>query len=155
MPNIATVLKAEISRLARKETREESDRLKKAVSSQRTEIVQLKRRLQQVEKLLARLAKSGPIAVKKASVDSEGGTEDASGIRFSAKGLASNRKRLGLSAADFGLLVGVSGQSIYGWESGKMRPRPDTVVAIASLRGITKQEVAERLSRLKVDASTA
>jgi hypothetical protein len=36
-------------------------------------------------------------------------------IRFSAKGPAAQRKRLGLSAQEIGLLVGTSGQSIYNW----------------------------------------
>jgi len=35
--------------------------------------------------------------------------------RFSPARLAATRKKLGLSAADFGALIGVSGQSIYKW----------------------------------------
>jgi len=44
MPNIATLLKTEISRVARKELRGESQALKKAVSAHRSEIAALKRR---------------------------------------------------------------------------------------------------------------
>jgi transcriptional regulator with XRE-family HTH domain len=61
----------------------------------------------------------------------------------------SNRKRLGLSAADFGLLVGASGQSVYAWEQGKARPRGKNLAAIAALRGVGKREVVERLAALK------
>jgi DNA-binding transcriptional regulator YiaG len=63
--------------------------------------------------------------------------------------MASNRKRLGLSAADFGLLVGASGQSVYAWEQGKARPRGKNLAAIAALRGVGKREVVERLAALK------
>ena len=70
-------------------------------------------------------------------------------LRFRAKGMAANRKRLGLSAADFGLLVGATGQSIYAWETGKTKPRPQALAAIAALRGIGKREVEARLASLK------
>lgn len=70
-------------------------------------------------------------------------------LRFSAKGMAANRRRLELSAEDFGLLVGTSGQTIYAWESGKTQPRPGHIAAIAALRGIGKREVTARLAELK------
>ena len=41
-------------------------------------------------------------------------TEEAgTAVRRSAKGLAKQRERLGLSAAEMGVLLGVSGQSVY------------------------------------------
>jgi DNA-binding transcriptional regulator YiaG len=67
-------------------------------------------------------------------------------FRFRASGLASNRKRLGLSAELFGKLVGATGQSVYAWEAGKTVPRGRSLAAIASLRGIGKKEVAKRLA---------
>jgi len=155
MPNIASVLKSEISRLARKETRGESDRLKKAVSAQRAEIVALKRRLAEVEKMLAQMGKASRSRASLADQANEPGAPEPRGSRFSAKGLASNRKRLGLSAADFGLLVGVSGQAIYLWEAGKTRPREEAIAAIIALRGIGKQEAAARLEQLKAQTAAA
>jgi DNA-binding transcriptional regulator YiaG len=151
MPNIASVLKAEISRIARKESRADSDALKKTVASQRSDLVALKRRVQELEKALKAVAKgvaSGRPA--RAGAASAGSDEvDAGGFRFRASGMASNRKRLGLSAEDFGLLIGASGQSVYLWESGKTKPRSKNLAAIAALRGIGKREVARRLEALK------
>jgi DNA-binding XRE family transcriptional regulator len=69
-------------------------------------------------------------------------------FRFSAKGLASLRQRLGLSAADCGLLVGASSQSIYNWEEGKVRPRAKHLPAIAALRSLGKREATARLEAL-------
>lgn len=151
MPNIATVFKAEITRLARKELRGNSDALRKAVSAQRSEIAHLKRRVQALEALVKRLARSpaGADARPRSAAAEAPGETDAAGLRFRAKGMAANRRRLGLSAADFGLLVGATGQSIYAWEAGKTKPRPQALAAIAALRGIGKREAEARLEKLK------
>ena len=61
--------------------------------------------------------------------------------------------RLGLSAADYGSLVGVSAQSIYNWEQGHASPRPAQLKVIAALRGVGKREAQERLKQLSVKGS--
>jgi DNA-binding transcriptional regulator YiaG len=149
MPNIATVFKAEIARLARKEVRGNSESLKKAVAAHRAEITALKRRIQALEGLVKRLAKGAGPARARPVATSETAESDSAGLRFRAAGMAANRKRLGLSAADFGLLVGATGQSIYAWEAGKAKPRPQALAAIAALRGIGKREADARLASLK------
>jgi DNA-binding transcriptional regulator YiaG len=63
--------------------------------------------------------------------------------------LASWRRRLGLSAVDFGLLMGASSQSIYNWEEGKVRPRTKHLPAIAALRTLGRKEAAARLESLR------
>ena len=73
---------------------------------------------------------------------------EAEGVRFTAKGLRSQRKRLALSAADYGKLVGVTGQSIYSWEREISRPRKQQVARIASLRHVGKKEIRARLEQL-------
>lgn len=144
MPNIATVLKSEISRLARKEARAETDALKKTVSQQRAQIAALRRRLDELERQHKRSRKRPAAAAPEASED---GGADAK-HRFSAKGLATCRQRLGLSAADFGRLVGVSQLSIYKWEQGQQRPRQRYLPAIAAVRKIGKREANARLEQL-------
>lgn len=57
MPNIASVLKAEIARVARKEARAETAALKKHSVTQRTEIASLKKRVAELEGGLRRLGK--------------------------------------------------------------------------------------------------
>lgn len=151
MPNIASVFKAEITRLARKEVRENSDGLKKAVAAHRAEIADLKRRIRTLEATVKRIARS-PIASpvrSRRSAPGEAAESDSTGLRFRAKGMAANRKRLGMSASDFGLLVGTTGQSIYAWEAGKAKPRPQALAAIAALRGIGKREAEAKLATLK------
>lgn len=144
MPNIASILKAEIARVARKEVRAETLQLKKAVSAYRTQIAMLKRRAQAVEQQLRVLGKRGPKAAPAAASHDDGGVPPS--FRFSAKGLKSHRKRLGLSAHDCGLLLGASGQSVYKWEDGKARPRARHLPAIASLRTLGRKDAAKMLA---------
>jgi transcriptional regulator with XRE-family HTH domain len=68
-------------------------------------------------------------------------------VRYSAKSLRSQRKRLGLSAAAMAQLLGVSALSVYKWESGNTRPRPKQIEAIAALRGIGRREAQKRLEQ--------
>jgi len=142
MANLATVLKSEVARLARKELRATTEGLRKSISGHRSEIISLKGQVQELERQLKALTRTAA----KVRVDTE---EDASTLRFRAKGMASNRQRLGLSAHDFGLLVGATGQSVYSWERGKSKPRAKALAAIAELRGLGKREVARRLEALK------
>ena len=145
MPNIASVLKEEITRLARKEMRDEITYVRKVLAAHRSEIAELKRRNGDLERTIRRLQKSsGQTAGSEAASD-----EPDEKLRFSAKGLATQRQRLGLSAADFGLLVGASGQSIYKWEEGAVRPRAKHLSAIAAVRKMGKREADAKLTELK------
>jgi DNA-binding transcriptional regulator YiaG len=146
MPNIASILKSEIARVARKEIRAEVETLKKAVGTYRSEIAALKRRAQALEKALKQSQKSQP---KPEPIEV---AETGKAMRFSAKGLAKHRQRLGLSADAIGLLIGASGQSIYNWEDGKARPRASHLSAIAALRGLSKTQAAEVLAARKASA---
>lgn len=58
-------------------------------------------------------------------------------------------QRLGLSAADLGVLLGVSGQTIYNWEGGKSQPRAEQKVAIAGIRALGKRDAVLRLAELQ------
>ena len=148
MPNIATILKTEISRVARKEARADTQPLKKASALHRSDIAALKRRITALEKLVARLGKAAAKTTPAAPVEQPGGA-----FRFSASGLQAQRKRLGLSASEVALLLGVSDQSVYKWENGKTRPRASQFASIAALRGLGKKEAAARLNELAEVAS--
>ena len=141
MPNIATALKADIARVARKQIRAESEALKSVATKFRAEIAALKRQLAALQKELRRASRTSRQPARSAS---NGSTEARH--RFSAKGLASQRKRLGLSADAMGKLIGVSGLSIYHWEGGKARPRAKHLPAIAALRTLGKRDALAVLS---------
>ncbi len=61
--------------------------------------------------------------------------------RITADGVKALRSRLGLSAGQLGSLVGVSGQTIYLWERGKIAPRAKRLGVLVKLRGMGKKEV--------------
>lgn len=140
MSNLSSVLKSEITRLARKEIRSSVDPLRKANAAHRREIAELKRQVTAMQRDL------------RASGTSHRATKDHADAprrtRFTAKGLKAQRGRLGLSAAEFGQLVGASGQSVYNWEAGKAVPRANQQAALAAVRGLGKREAAKRLEAL-------
>ena len=65
--------------------------------------------------------KAAPVsaATKHVAASSEGQEAE----RFRAMGVKAHRTKLGLSAENYGKLVGVSGVTIYKWESGKNKPQ--------------------------------
>ena len=145
MPNIASVLKDEISRISRKEMRRETSSLKKSSTTHRSEIAALKRRVQELERQLRRASRGvEPVAPAAANEDSV-----SPGTRFSARSMASQRKRLALSAAECGLLIGASAQSVYNWEEGKARPRAQHLPAIFALRNLGRRQANEILEARK------
>jgi DNA-binding transcriptional regulator YiaG len=143
MANIAGVLREEILRLARKELRKQTSAFKRASAQYRRDIAELKRRMSDLQRRLGPIEKQ---AVR--TVASPVAKADADSVRFTAKGLRSQRKRLALSAADYGKLVGVTGQSIYSWERDTSRPRKQQVARIAAIRHIGKREAQARLEQL-------
>ena len=143
MPNVASVLREEITRLARKEIRQHVGPIKKintdlrgTVSALRGEVVALKRKVHFLENQEKRRLKKPPKADK------------AKDVRFSPNWVYADRQRLGLSAKNYGRLVGVAGLTIYNWESGKSRPRTKQLVAWSEVRGIGKREAERRLELL-------
>ena len=147
MTNLANTLKSEIARIARKEMRADLDALKKSVGAYRSEIAALKRRANALEQELRRVGRAVPKAAPQADV--EAATHKA---RFNAKGLGVLRQRLGLSAHELGLLVGASGQSVYNWEAGEIRPRDKHLPAIAALKTMGKKAAQARLAAILGDS---
>jgi len=143
MANIASVLKEEITRLARKEVRNETEGLKKTSSQYRSEIANLKRQVATLERRLKHLEK-----VAANTVEVKTYPEASNKTRFTVKGFKSLRQRLGLTAEVIGKLLGVSAQTIYNWEAGNSSPREQQLVRIVKLRGLGKKEVAAILLQL-------
>ena len=142
MPDIAAVLKNEIRRLAKKEIRAQVGTTKKAVVQYRRDIAKLKLALSRQERELNRLKKQ---TQQQGQPQAEKPLES---VRFSARSVKAQRQRLGLSAADYGKLVGVSGLTIYNWEHGASRPRKAQLAALAAVRGIRKREALIKLAEL-------
>jgi len=144
MPDLAATLKEEIRRLARKEIRAQTGSTKQAVAQYRREIASLKRQLKQQDKKIAFLQ-----AQEQKRLGQPPAAEDLpEGVRFSARSVKAQRKRLKLSAEDFGKLVGVSAQTVYLWERGKSRPRQAQLAALVKARGLGKREALAQLEAI-------
>lgn len=145
MPNLSSVLRGEITRLARKEIKAAIDPVRKANAGYRKEVAELKRLVASLQRDLKVASKPS----KPAKARAEPSEESSGRTRFTAKGLKSLRAKLDLSAAEFGHLVGASGQSIYNWESGKAVPRASQQASLVAIRGMGKREAAKRLAAIE------
>lgn len=143
MANIGTVLRDEMIRLARREVRKEIEGLRKASSSYRSEIAELKRRIITLEKQAAR-PQTKPLLKTGTSTYADSPKKS----RFNSKGFAAHRERLGLSAADAGLIIGVTGHTVYLWEGGA-KPRERYMDAIAAFRKLGKRDAKALLEKAK------
>jgi DNA-binding transcriptional regulator YiaG len=140
MPNINAVVNEQIRRLARREITAKTKTLKKATAHYRRDIAALKRQVAQLVKLVSTLQKQMPAQTPTPPA------EVVQKARLRIDGLKAHRTRLGLSAKDYGKLIGVSGLTIYHWEAGKSKPRRSQLPAIVAVRGIGKREAMQRLS---------
>jgi len=143
MSTFSEQLKSEMTRIAKKEIRAESKTLKNLSTQQRAEIAALKRRVAELETAFKHYnktsARAQPVAVQPTS-------EEAVKLRFRARGFASLRQKLDLTAAQMAHLLGVSPQSVYHWEIGKSRPRASQLPAISAVRKLGKKQALARLA---------
>ncbi|HET7904019.1 MAG TPA: helix-turn-helix domain-containing protein [Candidatus Eisenbacteria bacterium] len=124
MPSILKALRAEIRQMARNET-------KRASNPIRDQIRDLRRSLTSIERRLAGLKSASVIRPMAAS-----GAQRADGrrARFAPALIRRHRSQLGLSRKAYARLLGVSSLSVYFWETGRTRPRRETILAWQDLR---------------------
>ena len=144
MKNIADALRDQILRIGRKVVKAQIASLRSASAAYRREIADLKRTVRRLERRLRYVESQERKRAEKAP-----SPKLAEGARFSAKGLEAHREKLGLSAADYGLLAGLSAQTIYSYESGKSKPRPAQLAKLVAVRRLGKREAERRLALLK------
>ncbi len=149
--NLAGILKDAMRRLARKEIRAETGKTRTAVTQYRRDIARLKREVQSQRKEIAFLKAQE----KKRLGQQPTAVEPKEKVRFSARSVRAQRKRLKLSAADYGKLVGVSGLTVYSWEHGNSRPRKAQLAGLVAARGIGKREATAKLEVLKAKKQRA
>jgi len=65
--------------------------------------------------------------------------------KFTPEAVAAERDRLGLSAREYGELMGVSPMTVYGWEKGGTRPQETQLEKWLAIRAIGKREAHEAL----------
>lgn len=147
MPNLTSLLNEQIRRLSAREITAREKVIRRLTAQHRRDIAALKRQVSDLRKTVSFLEACEEKRVGSSAVSE---VSEAEGLRFRADGLRSHRAKLGLSAQDYGALVGVSGLTIYAWEAGKTKPRQAQLGKIASARGLGKREALKRLELMGV-----
>jgi len=147
MPNIAVAFRQEITRLARREIRSQILGLRKASAQFRKDIAGLKRHAAALKSEVVRLERRIGKEAAPAPIESE-----SAKIRYSAKSVVAQRRSLGITAADFGKLIGVTAHTVYKWEHGTSRPRKAQLTAFATTRSLGKTAALARLEEMRKKA---
>ena len=148
MSSVVNVLKAEIARISRKEAKSATQAIGKSNTWLRKTVADLKKRLVLLEKENKHLVE----AIKKFQVaqPEKVDIEEGKKARFTSQGIRALRKKLRLSQADFGKLLGTTSHAVYLWEkkTGALNLRDKTKAAILSVRGLGAREAKEKLEEL-------
>ena len=144
MPDIASVLKQEITRLARKEVASTARQQSRQIQSLKATVRSLRDQVGSLEKTVSRLSRE----TSRANSQPQAETAPEKAIRISPKSLRSLRHRLKLTQAQMAKLLGVSTASVTFWESGKTSPRGKNRQAIAELRQMGARDAKVLLESL-------
>jgi len=148
MSNVAKVLKAEIARISNRKAKSATEGIGKANTWLRKTVADLKKRLSLLEKENKWLT----AVMKKQQLESpqKPDTEEGKKARFSSRGIRALRKKLRLSQADFGKLVGTTPGAVHLWErkEGALSLRDKTKAAILCVRRLRAREAKEKLAGL-------
>ncbi len=147
MPNLATLLKEEIGKIARKEVQDQVRELKKTVREQRDALARLEKKIGPVKaKAAAKPAAAKPAATKPATAKARKTPEGAKKkqIRIAPDTIKKHRKRLKLSQAELGELLNVSTNTVLRWEAGTSKPRSKHLPRLDQLRSISMREVKKQ-----------
>lgn len=146
MPNLATVFRDEIRRLARKELRATVGPLKKRVADLTSSNAALKKQVPALEKAVTRLEKEAEARQLRTVREGE---KEVEGVRIGPRSIAAQRKRLKLTRAEFGRLAGVTANTIYLWEKGEVSPRDRRRAILVGLRKLGAREAKRLLAMEK------
>ena len=150
MPNVASVLRDEIQRLAKKQ-------VKAALGPLKRDQIRLKKTVADLRRQVAALETANRDLLKKVTTvvavnETEKVAEKAVKLRPTSKSLEGLRNRLALTQVQFGKLLGVTGPAVTQWASrnGRVRMRQTTLDALAGIQHIGKREARRRLEGMGV-----
>lgn len=151
--NIAQVLKAEISRISKREAKALITPIRKSSAKIKPDVADLKNRLALLEQEVQRLT---VLAVNLASTQpTPTAAPKDEAARITGKGVKAMRKKMGISQKELAILTGVSTGAVVQWErkKGVLKLRDATKKAVMAVRGIGKVEARKRLEAKVVKAA--
>jgi DNA-binding transcriptional regulator YiaG len=148
MARLAEVLRGEIIRISRRETRTATGGIREAKVKLTKTVADLKRTIAKLQRehnwLMAaerkRLAQKPQVA-----------PEISKKARLTSKGIRRLRTRLGLSQAELAKLLGASTQTVHMWETkkGPLRLRGNTLASVLSAREMGAREAKRRIAEME------
>ena len=141
MPNVAQVLREEITRLARKEVRTACDPLRKQLRTLRQAVKGQQETITKLDRALAKMATLSPDT----SASLHTLEEETTQARVTPASIRRHRNRLKLSQAQLGTLLDVSTNTIVRWEAGTSKPRVQYRGALLKMRGLGRRDVTKML----------
>jgi DNA-binding transcriptional regulator YiaG len=114
MSNVEKILKAEIARISKREAKNATQGIGKSNVWLKKTVADLRKRVRILEKENKHLV----TAMKKYQMarPEKADTEEGKKARYSSRGIRALRKKLRLSQADFGKLLGTTPGSVHLWE---------------------------------------
>jgi len=147
MSDIGALLKEEIRRLAKREARSLTAGLRRDSAKLKRTVAEHKRRLAALERDNRRLVGEADARLAEGVKVSP---EEVAQARIGAARIKALRKRLRLSQAEMGRLLGVSPHTVFVWESkqGKLNLRDKARAAVVAARKLNAKEARRKLDLL-------
>ena len=141
MGKLEGMLRSEIVRLAKRETKRITLPLGRDVRVLKNVVSQLRRSVLSVEKWATQQQKE----MRKGKIPLEATQDEVKKSRFSPRLIRSLRKRLGISQKEMVTLAGVTVGAIYQWEQGIFEPRGNKKSVLVALRKLGRRAVRKLL----------
>ncbi|HUT37259.1 MAG TPA: helix-turn-helix domain-containing protein [Planctomycetota bacterium] len=141
MGKIETVLRTEIVRLAKKQVRTACQPLAREVRRLKRVVAELSKAVRSFEGI----AKDFAAKRAKEATRLEADPAEVKKARISGGLVKKLRKRLGLSQAALGKLLGVTSAAVVFWEQGRSRPTPGKKAGLVALRKLGRRQVRRLL----------
>ena len=144
MPNVAKVLKEEISRLSRKEARNVTATLAKSNSTLRNTVEELRKEVRGLKAEQKRLSSALSMLAQHTNV-----ALPIDEFHMTSAGFRALRRKLSLTQAQFATLLGLTEGAVFKRESkrGQLQFRGGSEAALRAVQNIDAAEALERLAK--------
>jgi DNA-binding transcriptional regulator YiaG len=141
MGKLEGMIKSEIVRLAKRETRKISVPLSRDVWSLKSTVWQLRKAVLALQRITANQQKE----LEKGKTVLAATPEEVKESRFSPRLIRSLRKHLGITQKELAILTGVTVGAVHLWESGQFKPSMKKKAMMVALRKLGRREVRKLL----------
>ncbi|MGQ9646720.1 MAG: helix-turn-helix domain-containing protein [Thermodesulfobacteriota bacterium] len=141
MGKMEGIIKSEIARLAKRETKKISLPLGRDVRTLKGWVSKLRRSVSTLERWVAERQKE----LQKGKAPLEAPPDEVKKSRFSPRLIRNLRKRLGITQKEMATLTGVTVGAIYQWEQGIFEPRGEKKGILVALRKLGRRAVRKLL----------